>query len=175
MSFFIFVFGAPPRRRASSRSENGKKKKGASSPHALSSSIAPVTLMILRIGRRSDSGRRWAASLPHATATCPSSSTPLEQTSPAMAAATTTANSPRPSLSRSLSCYFSRGFASQPAAVAPDDSCDNQPGFDEDEEVTVNTWLQGKINCSDTERKNALALWQFSVPSFIFFSTSTSP
>ena len=65
----------------------------------------------------------------------------------AAAAATTTtiADSARSSLPpRSLSSLWSRGFASQPAAVAADDSYDNQPGFDEDEEVTVNTWLQGK-------------------------------
>lgn len=95
--------------------------------------------MILRIGRRSVRGRCLAASLlPQAT----SSSSPLQQTS--MAATTTDSVAP-PSFSRSLSFYLSRGFASQPAVIAADDSYDNQPGFDEDEEVTVNTWLQGKL------------------------------
>ena len=100
--------------------------------------------MILRIGRRSSSRGRCleAASLllrPEAAAT---------ETSMQAAATTPTtptiADSRSPLLPRSLPALWSRGFASQPASVAADDSYDNQPGFDEDEEVTVNPWLQGK-------------------------------
>ena len=44
-----------------------------------------------------------------------------------------------------FSSFLSRGFASSKASVADDDaSYENQPGF-EDEEVTVNTWLQVKL------------------------------
>jgi hypothetical protein len=97
--------------------------------------------MILRIGRRSSKARCWeAASL----LLRPQAGASLTTAMAATAIADGAASSSRP---RCLSSLLpSRGFASQPAAIAADDSYDNQPGFDEDEEVTVNTWLQGKTD-----------------------------
>jgi hypothetical protein len=98
--------------------------------------------MILRIGRRR--GSSAASRLLQRPRAAGAAGAGTSSTSSIEAATIADSASRSLSSSSSSSSYtVFRGFASQPAA-ADDSAYDNQPGFDEDEEVTVNTWLQGE-------------------------------